>query len=112
MKENILKKVGIGFGAFLLPAMALAADTSIPQVALKLDVILQNVLNWMAGIIGLFAVVMLFYAAFMYITGGASPDAVSKAKSALIYAIVGIVVALLAWTVIPLIKSIFGLGGY
>ena len=112
MSKNVFKKVSIGIGTILMPVMVLAADTINPQVAIRPEALLQNITNWLAGIALAIAVIMLLYAAIMYITGGASSDAMTKAKDALIYAVVGVVVALLAFSVVPLLKNVFFGTGY
>lgn len=105
MSKNFFKKIGIGFGAFLLPALAAAENLPTGRSATE---ILTSVSTWMSGIVGALALVMLLYAAFLFVVGGASADSQTKAKTALIYVIVGIVVALLAYSVGPLVKAILG----
>ncbi|MEK7578705.1 MAG: hypothetical protein AAB456_03250, partial [Patescibacteria group bacterium] len=58
------------------------------------------------GIVLTISIIMLLYAAVLFLVAGASETAHTKAKNVLIYAIVGIVVALLAFSVDPFITSI------
>jgi hypothetical protein len=53
------------------------------------------------------AVGMIFYAAYLYLFGGAGEKAVGQAKTVLRYAIIAMVVALLATSIPWLIASIF-----
>ena len=114
MKKNILKKVSIGMtlGLTLLPFLALAqlvvpgAPVTGPTSLDQITSLIQKILNWVAGIVIFIAIIMLLYAAILFLTAGGSEDRVKKAKNYLIYAIVGIAVAVLAWTVTPLIINI------
>ena len=110
MKKNILKKVGImgvALGLTFLPFLALAQVpgpiiTSPTQIAL----LLQKTLNFVGAIVLTIALIMLLWSAILYLTAGASETVHTKAKSVLIYAIVGIVVAVLAFSVIPFVQTV------
>jgi len=109
MNKDIFKKVGIGIGIglTLFPLIALA---QIPGPILTspagIAVLLQKVLNFVAAIVLTIALIMLLYAAVLYLGAGASEAALTKAKSVLIYAVVGIVVAILAYSVIPFVQTV------
>ncbi|TSC59725.1 MAG: hypothetical protein LiPW15_745 [Parcubacteria group bacterium LiPW_15] len=54
------------------------------------------------------AIIMVIYAAFVYLTAGGDPEKVSKASHMLLYAVVAMAVALLA-TILPgFVRSIVG----
>ena len=116
MKKNILKKVGIGIGLglALLPFLALAQVGQVPGPLITsptdISALITRILNWIAGIIITIALIMLLFAAFMYLTAGGSEDRVGKAKNYLLYAIIGIVVALIAFSVQPFITTILRRG--
>jgi magnesium-transporting ATPase (P-type) len=111
MKKNI-KNIAwffvIAFG-FLLFQMALAQPTDAPYVppptgftgpvASPEDAIslLRKIFQWFAIIFWLLSVAAIFYAAFKYVTSGGDPEAIKKANSILLYAIIGIAVGLLAY---------------
>ncbi|MBI2635493.1 MAG: hypothetical protein HYW79_03035 [Parcubacteria group bacterium] len=111
MKEKFFKGaiVGVGLGMALLPFLALAA-TVLPGPIItnptQISVLIQKILSWIAGIIMVIAVIMLLFSAILYLTAGGSEDRVGKAKSYLLYAIVGIVVALLTFSVQPFITAV------
>ncbi len=59
----------------------------------------------------IFAVVVILsfiYAALLFLSSAGEPDKVSRAKRAFIWGVAGVVVGLLAFTIISLIKGIVG----
>jgi hypothetical protein len=58
--------------------------------------LIANVVNVLSAIVGIVAVIMIIYAGFKYITAGGDAGSISSAKSTLIYAIVGLVIAAMA----------------
>lgn len=58
--------------------------------------ILLNVLGWMFTIFMILAVVMVIWAAFLYLTAAGNEQNVKKAKQQLVYAVIAIVIALMA----------------
>ncbi len=112
MKKNTLKKVGLGMalGLTLLPFLALAQIGGVPGPILTSPVqiaqLIQKVLNFIGSIVLVIALIMLLWAAILYLTAGGSEERVGRAKSYLIYAIIGIVVAVLAFSVIPFVQTV------
>lgn len=109
MKKNIFKKASIGMalGLTLLPFLALAqVPGPIITSPVQIAQLIQKVLTFVGAIVLTIALIMLLWAAILYLTAGASETAHTKAKSVLIYAIVGIVVALLAFSVIPFVQTV------
>src|SRR3989344_6665565 len=53
------------------------------------------------------SVVMIMYAAFLFLTAGGVPDNLTKARNTLIFALVGVAVALLAFVLPNVISAIF-----
>ena len=111
MKKNILKKAGIGmaWGVALFPLAALAVvdERVIITSPTQISTILTNVLNIVSGVVFTVALIMLLWAAILYLTAGGSEDRVSRAKNYLIYAIVGIAVAVLAFSAEPFLRNFF-----
>ncbi|HET9174241.1 MAG TPA: pilin [Candidatus Saccharimonadales bacterium] len=52
-----------------------------------------NILSWVVGVV---AVIMIVVGGFRYITSGGSSDKIGSAKNTLIYAIIGLVIVVLA----------------
>lgn len=100
----------------LLPILTLAAmpvlvgaqtpppDTSIATLP-ALFTRLETLVNWFFAFFLILAVVFLLWAAFMYLTSAGDEEKVGKAKKALIWAIVALVVAFLAKGIIAIVKN-------
>ncbi len=110
MKKNILKKVSIGItlGLALLPFLALAYIEPTIETPGQITHIIERILVWFAGIVMTVSLIMLLWAAILYMTAGGAEDKVSRAKNYLIYAVVGIAVAILAYSVAPFLITILG----
>jgi len=74
-----------------------SGDVNIP--ALPADQVLHNALNLTYFIAGVIAVIVIILAGLSYVTSGNDPSAVSKAKNAILYAVIGLVVILSAFVI-------------
>ncbi|MEK7562089.1 MAG: pilin [Patescibacteria group bacterium] len=70
--------------------------------------LLGNIITAVAGIIGALSVIMIIVAGILYLTSAGSPEKMTKAKTALIYAIAGIVITLLASGIVAIIRTAIG----
>jgi len=70
---------------------------------------IMGLVNWFAWFVGLAAVVMGLWAGILFITAGGDSAKVTTARNILLYAIVGIAVAILAFSLVAISKSIFTL---
>jgi hypothetical protein len=79
-----------------------------PQSGEQLMAILGALTNWVfAGFVAL-AVLMVILAAVQFVTHGGDPEKVSEARKKLIWAAVGVGVALMAKGFVPVIQNILG----
>ncbi len=113
MKKNIFKKASVGIalgltlGLTLLPFLALAqVPGPIITTPGQITGIIQDILNWVGGIVLTIGLIMLLWAAILFLTAGTSETTHTKAKNVLIYAIIGIAVAVLAYSVKPFLEYI------
>lgn len=60
----------------------------------------KKVVDIFSVIVGIISVIMIIYAGFRYITSGGESGSVSSAKNTLIYAIIGLVVVVLAQVIV------------
>jgi len=67
--------------------------------------IILNARNWFAGIVLIIAVGTVLVSAFIFMTAGGDDKKVDVAKKTLKYAVIGIVVALLAYGIVGLISN-------
>lgn len=70
---------------------------------------LVGLVNWFAWFIGLIAVVMGLYAGFLFITGGDNTTQIASARKIMLYAIIGIAVAIVAFGLIAVTRSVLAL---
>ena len=61
---------------------------------------LTQVLNWIFGIIGIVAVIMIILGGFTLMTSSGDPGKVKKGKDTILYGVIGLVVALLAVVIV------------
>jgi fumarate reductase subunit D len=110
-------KVGMGVLGLLVPLMVAQAVTpiappeGITTVESFTDRTVCAALNWLYTLALIVAVIFILLAAFKYITAGGDPEQVKSAGRSLLYAVVGIAVALLANGVPGIVNSFFEAGG-
>lgn len=107
-----MKKFLIISALTLLPLLAIAqAPPPTPTVITSYgDVIrvINTIGNWMFGLLLALAAIFIIYAAFLYLTAAGNEEQVSKAKTIIIYAIVAIVVGILARGIVVVVQSLLG----
>ena len=64
---------------------------------------LQAILQILLGIIGAFALLIITISGMRYITSGGNPEKTAKAKNSLVYALVGLVVAISAEAIVTFV---------
>jgi hypothetical protein len=66
----------------------------------QVPVIIRTVVNILLFLIGAFAVIMIVIAGFRYVASNGDANTVSSAKNTIIYALIGLAVAFLAYAVV------------
>ena len=70
---------------------------------------LQAVLNWIFGIIGIVAVIMIILGGFTMMTSSGDPGKVKKGKDTILYGLIGLVICVLAFAIVNfVIMNILG----
>jgi len=67
------------------------------------DATLQTIITIILGVLGALAVLFVVIGGFRYIVSGGDPQAVSKAKNTIIYALVGLAVAIAAEAIVAFV---------
>ena len=68
------------------------------------------IINIAIGIIGLLAVIMIIVGGFQYTTSAGDSGKVTKAKNSILYGVIGLVIALLAFAIVNFVlKNVFGI---
>lgn len=83
-----------------------AAPSAAAQGTLGQNITL--ILNYFLGILGLIAVAFLIYAGVLMVTAGGNDEQVGKARKIITYAVIGIVIILLSWTIVTFVASALG----
>lgn len=73
-----------------------------------LGAIIKQITNAMFFIVGALAVVMIIYSGIRYTTSAGNPAGVTAAKNSLMYSIVGLVVAILAYAIVNFVVTRIG----
>ena len=72
--------------------------------------LVEKIAKWFQAFFFIIAAIFIVMAAFSYLTSAGDDDKVKKAKSQLVYAVVAIVVALLAFVMVTILKNFLGAG--
>lgn len=67
-------------------------------------------MNWLLGIVGVLAVIAFVISGILYLTAAGDEEQVEKAKGVMMYAIIGLVVALIGLIVVNAISGLTGAG--
>lgn len=110
-----MKKLALKLGAAAVafaPSLALAQSQSPPtgivDTGSDLENLLDTVRDWFFTVFVVLSVVFLIWSAFLFLTAAGNETKHAKAKNALIYAIIAIVIALVAGSLPSLLASILG----
>ncbi|GEM_PF-490042 len=117
---NKLNVVGAGLAFYAISTLkAMAAGATpvpIPQTPAPIPDangfidLINKIATWASYLFWGFAVIFIFYAAFLYLTGSGEEEKIKKAHKQLIYALIAIVVALFAYGMPALIHNILTSG--
>lgn len=107
-KEELCKGANVG-GAACDPGNATADDQQGAREADKaLKDRIRTITNTILYIVGALSVVVLIYGGFRYVTSAGNSQNVTAAKETIIYAITGLVVAILAYAIVNFVISRLG----
>lgn len=89
--------------SLLLP---MAASAALPTTCGGLISTLNTIAGSLSAIIFTIAVLVLLYSAFLFLTGGGNEERQTSARNFLIYAIIGLAVALFAFVLPNIVESV------
>ena len=64
-----------------------------------------NIILWVVGVA---AVIVIIVAGLKYVTSSGNPSAVSSAKTTILYAVIGLVIAITAYAIVNFVLKSFG----
>lgn len=98
-----------GAGAALVPANTYAdaksevisgMDATGQKTEKGLDTTVKSIINGVLYVVGILAVVMVIIGGVKYTTSGGDSSAVTSAKNTILYGIIGLVIAILAYAIV------------
>jgi hypothetical protein len=101
----VVELVAVGL---VLTASSAHADVVVLAIADSVTTVLDNIRNWLMGILAGLATVFLSIGGVRYVMGGGDPGEVEKAKTAFKSAGWGYALAALAPLVVEILKGIVG----
>ena len=112
----VVPMVAVATLATVSPANAQSYKEAINNVSkndptggnVKVENLVGTVMNTMFWVVGILSVIMLIYGGIKYITSGGSSSKLNDAKNTILYAIVGLVVSLIAVVIINFVNSTVG----
>jgi hypothetical protein len=70
--------------------------------------IVQDVMRWLWTALLIVAVITIIIAAYLFITAGGNPETLQKARNYVLYALVAIILAALAWGLVAIARRAAG----
>ena len=84
------------------------ADTAPATTGAQLLTLVDTATNWVFAVFVVLAIIFVLLAAFQFVTAGGDSAKVGEARQKLIWASVGVIIALLAKGIVPVVRSIIG----
>jgi len=115
----MIKKILFSFfsAVLFLPAIVSAqlepyapADTGAPHIT-DIASIVHSIENVVALVFGCIAVVMFVFAGVLFLTAQGEPEKIKTARSAFIWGVAGVVVGIIAFSIIAIVSSFLTSGG-
>jgi len=115
MKNFLKKKLIVPAIGLLIPALIFAADTGVGAISqevkeVNLEEVLINVRNLFFGAVIIASVFMILWGAFQYVTSSGDEKKTETAKKTITYAVIGLIVAGLAATIVSIATGLSGQG--
>lgn len=70
--------------------------------------IIQSIMNWLLALVGIFGVIGFAIAGILYLTAAGDEERIGTAKKAMMYSIIGVIVALVGLVALTAAKSMLG----
>jgi len=86
----------------LAPQLLFAQYPNSPN---DIEKVIENFRDWFGRIIGVLGVIVILYAAFLYMVAGGDEEKIATAKKTLIAGVIGVALAIIAYGIIGLVAS-------
>lgn len=104
--EKIVRRMAYGV-IMALPTIASAAAVSFEN-ATDVNRVVRNIAQFASSLVLALSVIVIIYAAFKYMTAGGNEETVSETHKMVTWAVVGIFVALISFSIPKLLEAILG----
>jgi len=111
MKKIILAISILTLFSVALISFAQGTAPTPPNINIDIWSLLTRALNWLFGIVIALAAIMIVWAGYAYITSAGSEEKMKTALNTLIYALIGVAIALLAKGLIYMVCTFVNTGG-
>jgi hypothetical protein len=106
--RRLLKRLPVIAGVVIVLAVVLAPPAFAATSEPTLTGVIDNLRNWLVGILATVATLFLTLGGLRYLTAGGDPGQVEKAKTALKSAAIGYALAILAPLLVSILASVVG----
>jgi hypothetical protein len=102
------------FTVLTFPVVASAAWSTTPPAGAttlpkgSLFNIISNIMNWLLGLLGVFAIIGFVISGILYLTAAGEEAQQKKAKAQMTWSIIGVLVALSGWVVVMAVQRLLG----
>lgn len=103
MKKTLLLSI-IALSVLSVPFLGLAQDRTLPETA-DLVAVMKTIANWLFTILMAAAAISIVAAGFTFLSSGGDADKLATARNWVIYALVGVLVALLAQVLVNFVDN-------
>lgn len=103
--------VTLAFDGTLQSGVEAARGANIPSELLGSGGVVTTIINTLLFVVGFLSVVMLIIGGIRYVISGGNSAAVTAAKNTILYAIVGLIIALFAYAIINFVIGSLTGGG-
>lgn len=73
----------------------------------SITILVRNLMYWLFGILGFLAVIGFVISGVLYLTAAGDEDQIGKAKNAMMYSIIGVIVAMLGLVIFSAVQNFF-----
>ncbi|HBI17526.1 MAG TPA: hypothetical protein DDY52_05290 [Candidatus Moranbacteria bacterium] len=107
------------FGALIFPSIAFgqwtggtsnglskAGDAGLPDGGILQ--IVTNIMNWLLVLVGVIGIIGFVISGILYLTAAGDSNQIDRAKTAMTWSIVGVIVALMGYVIIKAVNAMLG----
>ena len=108
MKKIILNLIAVSAVALPLVAMAAFNPGGTPNPPTDINAIVDAILNFVWIVFVAIATIAILFAGVLFLTSQGDPEKVKTARTAFLWGIAGIVVAIIAFSIVLIVRNTIG----